>query len=191
VVTASRYRRYSRASVRIGFCLRRAPTITSGTIRPTLLIVGPPYSAVIVSADTIFEQRLAAAPTATVRTSPSRSCLRRNAAGAMPWARSWDAVSFRCAGARSVVPRWRSLAEILRPNGVLHTIHASQNVQCQNRKHQAQTGCRNDESAALSATTSTRVLTLIDDAAMASGHPDRRRCSHYRRAHHATCRRSP
>jgi hypothetical protein len=42
---------------------------------------------------------------------------------------SRDAVSFRRAGARSVVPRWRSLAEILRPNGVLHTIHASQNVQ--------------------------------------------------------------
>ena len=65
----------------------------------------------------------------------------------MPWATgSRDAVSFRRAGARSVVPRWRSLAEILRPNGVLHTIHASQNVQCQNRKHQAQTGCRNDGS---------------------------------------------
>jgi hypothetical protein len=29
---------------------------------------------------------------------------------------------------------------------VLNTIHASQNVQCQNRKHQAQTGCRNDGS---------------------------------------------
>ena len=65
----------------------------------------------------------------------------------MPWATgSRDAVSFRRAGARSVVPRWRSLAEILRPNGVLHTIHASQNVQCQNRKHQARTGCRNDGS---------------------------------------------
>ena len=51
---------------------------------------------------------------------------------------SRDAVSFRRAGARSVVPRWRSLAEILRPNVVLHTIHASQNAQCQNRKHQAQ-----------------------------------------------------
>jgi hypothetical protein len=61
--------------------LRGAPTITSGTIRPTLLIVGPRYSAVIVSGDTIFEQRLVTAPTATVRTSPSRSCLRRNAAG--------------------------------------------------------------------------------------------------------------
>lgn len=59
---------------------------------------------------------------------------------------SRDAVSFRRAGARSVVPRWRSLAEILRPNGVLHTIRSSQNVQCQNRKHQAQTGCRNDGS---------------------------------------------
>jgi hypothetical protein len=64
-----------------GSAVRGAPTITSGTIRPTLLIVGPPYSAVIVSGDTIFEQRLVAAPTATVRTSPSRSCLRRNAAG--------------------------------------------------------------------------------------------------------------
>jgi hypothetical protein len=37
------------------------------TIRPVLLIVGPPYSAYIVSGDTIFEQGLVAAPTATVR----------------------------------------------------------------------------------------------------------------------------
>jgi hypothetical protein len=59
---------------------------------------------------------------------------------------SRDAVSFRRAGAPSVVPRWRSLAEILRPNVVLHTIHASRNVQCQNRKHQPQTGCRHDGS---------------------------------------------
>src|SRR3984957_2251711 len=64
-----------------GSAVRGAPTITSGTIRPTLLIVGPPYSAVIVSGDTIFEQRLVAAPTATVRSSPRRPCLRRNAAG--------------------------------------------------------------------------------------------------------------
>jgi hypothetical protein len=47
--------------------LRGAPRITSGTIRPTLLIVGPTCSAIIVSGDTIFEQRLVAAPTATVR----------------------------------------------------------------------------------------------------------------------------
>jgi hypothetical protein len=40
---------------------------TSGTIRPVLLIVGPPCSAIIVSGDTIFEQRLVAAPTASVR----------------------------------------------------------------------------------------------------------------------------
>jgi hypothetical protein len=37
------------------------------TIRPVLLIVGPPHSADIVSGDTIFEQGLVAAPTATVR----------------------------------------------------------------------------------------------------------------------------
>jgi hypothetical protein len=59
---------------------------------------------------------------------------------------SRDAVSFRRAGARPLVLRWRSLAEILRPNVVLHTIHASQNVQCQNRKHQAQSGFRHDGS---------------------------------------------
>jgi hypothetical protein len=36
-------------------------------ICPVLPIVGPPHSAYIVSGDTIFEQRLVAAPTATVR----------------------------------------------------------------------------------------------------------------------------
>jgi hypothetical protein len=36
-------------------------------IRPVLPIVGPPHSAYIVSGDTIFDQRLAGAPTATVR----------------------------------------------------------------------------------------------------------------------------
>jgi hypothetical protein len=37
------------------------------TIRPVLLIIGPTHSAHIVSGDTIFEQGLVAAPTATVR----------------------------------------------------------------------------------------------------------------------------
>ena len=59
---------------------------------------------------------------------------------------SRDAVSFRRAGARPLVLRWRSLAEILRPNVVLHTIDASQNTQCQNRKHQAQSRFRHDGS---------------------------------------------
>ena len=67
MVTASRYRRYPRACARIGFCPPMSSRITSGTIRPVLLILCLSSSAIIVSSDTIFEQRLVAAPTATVR----------------------------------------------------------------------------------------------------------------------------
>jgi hypothetical protein len=66
VVTPSRYRMYPIDCARIGF-RPMSSSITSGTVRPVLLIVAPPYSADIVAGDTIFEQGLVAAPTATVR----------------------------------------------------------------------------------------------------------------------------